>query len=72
MMNAWMRKHGIDIDNEAVRRILLERFAADGIVDPGPDSEEGRPTTSPWKPAKNNPNTSTNDHTGSGQLALTA
>ena len=49
-LNAWMKKNGITIDNEALRTIILDRLAADGIKDPGEDSYEGQPCTSPWRP----------------------
>jgi hypothetical protein len=68
MLNAWMKKQGITVDNEALRTIILERLAADGITDPGPDSEEGQTPTSPWRPGAEV--TSSDDPIR--QLALTA
>lgn len=65
--NAWMRARGIAVDNEALRIMILERLAADGVNDPGPDSEEGQLAASPWRP---NPEQASQQDIG--QLALTA
>lgn len=67
-LNAWMKANGITIDNEALRKIILERMQVDGIEDPGPGSQEGQPCTSPWRP----PTQITGSADDQDQLLLTA
>lgn len=68
-LNRWMHENGINIDGEAVRQIVLERLAADGVTDPGADSELGFPPDSHTR--KISP-TCRNIGVESNQLALTA
>lgn len=68
-LNRWMRERGITADGEALRMIVIERLAADGITDPGPVSELGLP---PESPRRRNSQAIDTTRDESNQLALTA
>jgi hypothetical protein len=48
-LNAYLRQKGIDSDADLLRQLIADLLDKEGVVDPGPDSEEGKPLPAPQR-----------------------